>query len=98
MDESSDKKEQSPSEINREQARAALGKLFSAAASAAFYIRTKNLADRTPADYSLIEQHKSNLLRFAPELMDDRFAEEVAGVVRECNEILDAPLTSTFNT
>ena len=98
MDESGDNQQQSPSDINREQARSALRAIRTQAASDVFYIRIKNLNERIAADYVLVESHKSNLLRFAPELMDERFAEEVAGVIRECNEILNAPLTSSFDT
>lgn len=76
---------------NKEQATEALRALYTAASAEVFRVNFLATEDRGQADYAAIQRHKDTLLRFAPELMDDRFSAEVADMVRQCNEILDGP-------
>ncbi|HEY4473633.1 MAG TPA: hypothetical protein VI957_00530 [Candidatus Paceibacterota bacterium] len=79
-------------EVNRGQAIAAQKAWFDAVAGDIFRIEFTEPANLGPDDRRKIQQHKDRLLSFAPELMDERFAKEVKGLISKCNEILDAPL------
>jgi hypothetical protein len=98
MDESG-KKAMGSQESTLEQLKAAQRQTYDEASQAVYKVRTlKPLAGEpvTQADLDEIHRHYGNLSNIRPELMDQRFTDEVEALKRDCKELLDAPIGNLF--